>query len=48
MSAGNSREWVRFSEEWDRIAQMSERLSATISTGDRGPTDPKAKALATE
>jgi hypothetical protein len=46
--SGNSREWVRFSEEWDKIAQMCERLLATMSTGDQRPTGPKSKALAAE
>jgi hypothetical protein len=33
---------------WDRIAQMSERLLATMSTSDQRPTDPKSKAPAAE
>jgi hypothetical protein len=48
MSSGNSREWVRFSQEWDGIAQVSERLLAAMSPGDQRPTDPKSNAVAAE
>jgi hypothetical protein len=40
-----ARKWVRFSQEWQRIAEISERLRANAFAGSLRAADARASAV---